>query len=210
MCSQLDKGTSGVTGGPCCGHSLRSPAERAGGICEGGGDLAGVLRHGIDAADAQLHRVTTPQQRLTSDDNSRSRPGKSSFGNPGDDLAAQARPVERALAGDDEVGALHQRVEADCVKDRVHPTDPMCAKEHQSVAQASGGARARLAFESFLLAGEQVPADGNGPADDLGEVTQRALELLPDDRQTLMSSLVRLSTSVSTRWAPENRIARPL
>src|SRR5665647_965620 len=119
------KGTSGVTGGPCRGHSLRPPAESAGGICEGGGDLARVLRHGIGAADAQLHRVTTPQQRLAGDDDSWSRPGKGSFGNPGDDLAAQALPVEGALAGDDEVGGLHQRIEADRVKHRLHPTDPM-------------------------------------------------------------------------------------
>src|SRR5665811_2418587 len=123
-------------------------------------------------------RVTTPQQRLASDDDSWSRPGKSSFGNPGDDLAAQTLPVERALAGDDEVGGLHQRTEADRVKHRLHPTDPMSPQHHQAVAQASGGARSRLAFESYLLAGEQVPAGGNTPANDLGEVAQCSLELL--------------------------------
>src|SRR5665811_1391084 len=129
MCSQLDKGTSGmaVAGGPCGCDSRGAGAEGSRGVGEGGCDLTGVFRYGVGTADPERHRLATPNQCLARDDDRRFRAGESGLGHPSDDLAAQTLTVEGALAGDDQVGGRHQRLNADRVQYRLnsaHPTTP--------------------------------------------------------------------------------------
>ena len=155
---------SGRGRGPACARREPAVGEARRGLGERGGDLVGRSA----TAYTPERPAVIASRRPTSD-----RPGTAMTGTPTRARpprrrrrrpAAQGLPVERALAGDDEVGGGHEVGEPDGVEHRLDARHRRAAEQVQRVAEPAGGAGAGLALglEPRRSAGPW-PAGARGP-----------------------------------------------
>ena len=115
--------------------------------------------------------------------------GSQAAATPVHDLAAQALPVERALAGDHQPGAGDRPREAGQLQDGGDPGDPLGAEQQECVAQPAGRTRPRSAGERLSVR-------------ELGERRQGAVER----RQVARQRTLLRAVDVRRAAQPEQRV----